>query len=258
MQLGLEGKVAVVTGASRGIGLAVVRALRAEGVHVVAGARTPGAELAAVGATPVAVDLATSHGPATLVSTAIDAHGGVDVLVNNVGGGRVHMAGPLAVTDDEWRSSLDINLFSAIRACRAAVPSMLARGGGAIVSISSINGFLPEPTAADYSAAKAALVSFSKALSRHHARDGIRANVISPGLTATPMWLGDGGVAHQLEQAGEGTREDIVAGAEAEVPIGRFLEADEVAAMVVVLASGVASGMTGADVVVDGGSTPTT
>ena len=110
----------------------------------------------------------------------------------------------------------------------------------------------------DYSVAKAGLVAFSKALSRQYGREAIRFNVVSPGATATPMWLGEAGVAQQLAAAGGGDPDDIVAAAAEQVPLGRFLDPAEVAAVILVLASSVASGVTGADVVVDGGYAPAT
>jgi NAD(P)-dependent dehydrogenase (short-subunit alcohol dehydrogenase family) len=230
MELGLNGKLAVVTGASRGIGAAVMSALEAEGARVIGGSRSG----------PVQVDLSTPEGPRELVERAVAELGGLDILVNNVGHG-AERPDPLAISDDDWRDTLDLNLMSAVRACRAAIPVMLERGGGAIVTVSSVNAFLPEPSAIDYSAAKAALVSFSKSLALRYAAEGIRVNVVSPGVTAT-----------RPRDARE------IAAVEEEVPMRRMLDPDEVARLVVLVASGAASGMTGADVVVDGGLSPST
>src|SRR5688572_15284472 len=141
MELGLTGKLAVVTGASRGIGAAVMEALGAEGARVVGGSRSG----------PVEVDLSTPEGPGYLIERAVADIGGIDILVNNVGHGAMR-PDPAAVTDADWRDSLELNLMSAVRACRAAIPVMLERGGGAIVSVASVNAFLPEPSAIDYSA----------------------------------------------------------------------------------------------------------
>jgi NAD(P)-dependent dehydrogenase (short-subunit alcohol dehydrogenase family) len=260
MELGLRGKVAVVTGASRGMGLATVRALVAEGVKVVAGARHPGADLEVLGdgVTPVAVDLSTPEGPGSLVQRAIDEHGGVDLLVNNVGGSDVNFGPPHELTDEVWAKAMDLNFMSAVRAIRRAVPSMTERGGGAVVSVSSINGFLPEPDAPAYSAAKAALVSFSKTCSKAYGGIGIRFNVVSPGLTATDMWVGDGGVADQVAEQTGGDRHAVIEEASAMAPLGRFAEPEEIARVVTMLCSAATSAVTGADWVVDGGVTPTT
>jgi len=260
MDLALRGKVAVVTGASRGMGLATVRLLVEEGVKVVAGARNPGDGLAALGdaVTPVAVDLATPEGPGALVQRAIDEHGGLDLLVNNVGGADVNFGPPHELTDEVWARAIDLNFLSAVRAIRAAVPSMTERGGGAVVSVSSVNGFLPEPDAPDYSAAKAALVSFSKTCSKAYGGIGIRFNVVSPGMTATDLWVGDGGVADQVASQTGGDRDAVIEEASAMAPLGRFTEPEEVARVVTMLCSDATSAVTGADWVVDGGVTPTT
>jgi NAD(P)-dependent dehydrogenase (short-subunit alcohol dehydrogenase family) len=146
MELGLNGKTAVVTGASRGIGLAIVRALVAEGVHVVAGALHSSEALEALVqdgvVTAVHVDLSTPDGPAQLVQAAGER---VDVLVNNVGAAGARLGGFLEVTDEQWLSSINLNLMAAVRASRAALPLMLAAGHGVIVTTSSVNAYLPDP-----------------------------------------------------------------------------------------------------------------
>ena len=157
MELNLKDKVAVVTGASKGIGLAVVEALGREGARVVAGSRSTTPALAALcdtyDVTVVTVDLAITNGPASLITAAAERHGRIDALVNNVG-----IASPrssfLSVDDAEWQRVFDLTFFSAVRASRAALPHLLA-SGGAIVNISSINARLPFPMVVDYSAAKA-------------------------------------------------------------------------------------------------------
>jgi NAD(P)-dependent dehydrogenase (short-subunit alcohol dehydrogenase family) len=259
MDLHLTGKAAVVTGASKGIGLAVTRALAGEGVQVVAGARHITAELAQLAADgrvrPVEVDLATPDGPAELVRAAASAFGGLDVLVNNVGGVRPRTGGFLSVTDDDWISALTINFLAAVRTTRAALPLLLDRGAGTIVTVASVNSSLPDPLVIDYSAAKAALLSFSKALSKEIGPHGIRVNTVSPGPVSTPLWLGDGGVAATVARA-TGLQPDAVAKQAADDSVtGRFTRPEEVADLVLLLASDRAGNVTGADVIIDGGLT---
>jgi NAD(P)-dependent dehydrogenase (short-subunit alcohol dehydrogenase family) len=256
MKLGLEGKVAVVTGASKGIGLAVTRALIDEGVHVVAGAREATAELSAVADTGMAqaveVDLSTASGPADLVAVALE-HGPIDILVNNVGAVTPRVGGFLSVTDEQWLFSLTLNLMAAVRTTRAALPAMLDAGHGNIVSTNSVNAFLPDPAVIDYSAAKAALMNFSKSLSKEVAPHNIRVNTVSPGPVATALWLGHGGVAETVARATGGDADVVAKQAAADAATGRFTTPEEVADVVVFLASERAANITGADVTIDGG-----
>ena len=146
MQLGLEGRTAIVTGASRGIGLAIAGALVAEGVHVVAGSHAGSDELDRLAAggriTSVNVDLATADGPAELVA---HANGKVDILVNNVGSAPTRLDGFTAISDAMWEQTLTLNLLAAVRTTRAVVPGMIAAGSGNIVTISSVNAILADP-----------------------------------------------------------------------------------------------------------------
>jgi NAD(P)-dependent dehydrogenase (short-subunit alcohol dehydrogenase family) len=257
MDLGLSGKVAVVTGASKGIGLAVVRALAAEGASVVAGARGGSAELSALAASapvrPVAVDLTTPDGPDRLVAEAVSAFGGVDVLVNNVGAVRPRLDGFLALTDADWEWALGINLMPAVRATRAALPHLLERAPSTIVTISSVNAFLPDPGVIDYSAAKGALTNFCKSLSKEFGPRGVRVNTISPGPVETALWLGDHGVAATVARSGNGDAADVAKQQAAAAATGRFTRPDEVADLVALLAGGRAGNMAGSDIVIDGG-----
>lgn len=247
----LKGKIAVVTAASRGIGLASTRALAGAGAMVVAGARSP-AELENLERVdPVAVDLARSEAPASLVEFAVKRHGRVDVLVNVFGGG-VFRADGAAVSDEEWEETLNSNLMSTVRACRSAVPHMITAGGGSIVNISSVNAVLADFGFIDYCTAKAALNSFSKSLSVGLAPHGIRVNTVSPGPVATRRWTDPGGLFDQLEQGLGDNREAVVSS----VPLGRFAEPDEVAALVLMLASEAGAMVTGSDFPIDGGLIP--
>jgi NAD(P)-dependent dehydrogenase (short-subunit alcohol dehydrogenase family) len=254
MDLGLDGRRAVVTGASRGIGFAVVERLVAEGVEVVAGALHSSPELADLAKSgPVRifeVDLADPDGPRQLVDVA---GGPIDILVNNVGSAPARTGGFLSVTDDEWLTTINLNLLAAVRATRAALPTMLAAERGAIVNTSSVNAVLPDPAVIDYSAAKAALANFSKALSKEVGGHGIRVNTVSPGPVATSLWLGDSGVARTVAEASGQDPKDVAAAAARQSLTGRFSQAAEVADLIVLLASDRAANVTGADIRIDGG-----
>jgi len=181
----------------------------------------------------------------------------IDILVNNVGGASARIGGFLSITDEEWQTTLNLNLMATVRATRSALPVMLAAGRGAIVNICSVNSVLSDPAVMDYSAAKAALASFSKALSKEVGPKGIRVNTVSPGPVATDLWLGDHGVAATVSRA-TGTRpEDVASDAAREMVTGRFSRPDEVADLVLVLASDVTANVTGADFRIDGGLVPT-
>jgi NAD(P)-dependent dehydrogenase (short-subunit alcohol dehydrogenase family) len=256
MQLELDGKVAVVTGASRGIGLAAARALAAEGARVVAGARSSSDDLEALVASApvefVAVDLSTPSGPVDLAAAAL-AHGSIDVLINNVGAARTRLGGFLSITDEDWTDSLTLNLMATVRMTRAVLPSMIAAGTGAIVTTSSVNAFLPDPAVLDYSAAKAAVANFSKSLSKEVAQHNIRVNTVSPGPVSTSLWLGEDGVAQTVARATGGDPAAVANQAAADAATGRFTTPEEVADLLVFLASARAGNVTGADFTIDGG-----
>jgi NAD(P)-dependent dehydrogenase (short-subunit alcohol dehydrogenase family) len=257
VRLGLDGKRAVVTGASRGIGLAITRGLVDEGARVIAGARTGSdglRELADRGSVrEVTVDLADADGPARLVAAAAE-EGPIDVLVNNVGAVKVRSEGFLHVSDRDWLDTFELSFMAAVRCARAAVPHMLEAGGGTIVSTVSVNAFLPDPAVIDYCAAKAALANFSKALSKELGPHGIRVNTVSPGPVSTDLWLGHGGVAEAVAATGGGAAAaDVAAQQAGQAATGRFTEPREVADLVLLLASDRAGNVTGADFVIDGG-----
>lgn len=261
MDLGLQGKTVVVTAASKGIGLAIVRAFVAEGANVVAGARSVRSLEGLPRVVAVALDLMAPGAPARLVQQAVERFGGVDVLVNNMGGVRLRLGGFLATSDEEFEWAMRANFYSALGATRAAITQMLKGPGGAIVNIASVNSFFqPDGGTIDYGAAKAALVNVAKALSQEFAGRGIRINSISPGPVSTDLWLGDGGVADTIAKAGGTDRDSARERALAAIgglPTGRFTTPDEVAAVALMLASERTANVTGANVVIDGGLTKT-
>jgi NAD(P)-dependent dehydrogenase (short-subunit alcohol dehydrogenase family) len=262
MDLELDGKVAVVTGAGKGIGLAATKALADEGALVVAGSRTIAGLEGLDGVTAMAVDLATPAGPAQLVTRAVQEHGRVDVLVNNVGAVRLRLDGFLGTSDAEFAWAMEMNFFVALRASRAALVEMVARGGGAIVNVASVNAFFqPDAGTIDYGAAKAALVNLSKSLAQEFGPRGVRVNCISPGPVGTDLWLGEHGIAETVAAAtgvdAAAARATIVAGIGG-FATGRFTTPEEVATLIVLLASERTGNVTGANYVIDGGLIKTT
>jgi NAD(P)-dependent dehydrogenase (short-subunit alcohol dehydrogenase family) len=257
MDLNLSDRVAVVTGGSKGIGLAIVKGLLAEGAHVVSASRTaPPAD----GALHVPVDLMDPHAARTVIAKAIDAFGGVDVLVNNAGGPPPGVALPRfgfqALSDDDWRAMLEFNLLSAVRMCREAIPSMLERGGGAIVNVSSVMARQPSAANVDYGAAKAALAHLTKSLAEEFGPQGIRVNAITPGPVRTPWWTDAGGAADIFAAATGSDRDQVLGSGAAEMMqlvTGRLIEPHEIADAVLLLASPRSASTIGAEFVVDGG-----
>jgi NAD(P)-dependent dehydrogenase (short-subunit alcohol dehydrogenase family) len=262
MDLHLTDKIAVVTGASKGIGLSITKAFVAEGALVVAGARSTGGLEGLDRVTPVALDLGAPEGPARLVERALAAHGRVDVLVNNVGGVRLRLEGFLGTSDAEFEWAMQMNFFAALRATRAALPPMLKQGKGAIVNIASVNAFFqPDAGTIDYGAAKAALVNLTKSLAEEFGPRGVRVNAVSPGPVATDLWLGKGGVADTVARATgvdpDTARKNVIASIGG-LATGRFTTPDEVATLVVLLASECTANVTGSNYVIDGGLIKTT
>lgn len=251
MDLQLTDRVALVTGSSRGLGLASARALLAEGCKVAICAR--GAErleaaaetLRRAGAADrvlaVQADLSTADGVATVVGRTVENFGGLDVLVNNVG--RAGGGGIVETEDAAWNAALDETLFPAIRASRLAVPHLRARGGGAIVMIASIWG-RESGGRMTYNAVKAAEISLAKSMARELAPDSIRVNSVAPGSISFP-----GGSWHRRQQEDP---EGMAAFVRDQLPFGRFGRAEEVGAVVAFLASPRASWVSGASVTVDG------
>ncbi|QGN49930.1 SDR family NAD(P)-dependent oxidoreductase [Micromonospora sp. WMMD558] len=252
MQIDLSGKKAVVTGAGAGIGLAVVRALAAAGADVYGGARTVSPELKEATPHTLTVDLVTEEGPQLLVERALTEFGGIDILVNNVGGGVMLAPGFRDIPDDVWRQTFELNVMTTIRATRAALPSLVERKG-TVVNIGSMNGTMADPRLAHYSAAKAAVANIGKALSAEFAAQGVRVNTISPGPVKTRLWTNP----HIAEKAGM-TPDEFLAMVPkmAGLATGEMIEPEEIAALVVLFASGRIRSVTGVDLPIDAGMAP--
>ncbi len=259
MDLQLANKIAVVTGANRGIGLAVTKALVDEGASVVAGSRSTDNLDGLARVTAVRLDLAAPDAPASLVARAIDEHGRVDVLVNNIGAVRIRLEGFLGTSDQEFEWSMQMNFFTGLRATRAALVPMLERGSGAIVNVASVNAFFqPDAATIDYGAAKAAVVNLSKSLAQEFGPRGVRVNCVSPGQVSTDLWLGEHGVAETVAKASGSDADTVRETAAASIATRRFTTPEEVATLVAMLASERAANITGVNYIIDGGLIKTT
>ncbi len=255
--LELEGKRALVTGGTKGVGEAVVAALREAGATVFTTARSRPENLAHTDRF-VRADVSTAEGCAVVANAVRDRLGGIDVIVHVVGGSSAPAGGFAVLDDDEWHKALDRNLLAAVRLDRALLPAMIEQGSGVIIHITSIQSRLPltEATIA-YAAAKAALSNYSKALSKEVSPKGVRVVRVSPG------WVETEGAVGLLEEIArknstdyEGARQ-IVMDSLGGIPIGRPAKAKEVADLVAFLASPRAASITGAEYVIDGGTVPT-
>jgi 3-oxoacyl-[acyl-carrier protein] reductase len=242
MELGIEGRVAVVTGASRGIGAATADLLEADGARVVRVSRSEGIDV-------------TARDAAERIAER--APGPVDILVNNAGTSSVRALD--AVTDDEWYEQWELHVMASMRLMRAFAPGMAERGWGRIVNVSSSAGKRPSSNlSAAYSVAKAAQLSLSRVFADAYGARGVLVNAVAPGPTSTPQWMAEGGLGDQTAAAkGLASREEAIAAQGGRAPLGRFGEAEEIAAVITFLCSERASNVTGAAWSVDGGTVGT-
>jgi NAD(P)-dependent dehydrogenase (short-subunit alcohol dehydrogenase family) len=253
VDLGLGGRRALVTGGSAGIGLEIARQLTDAGARVAIASRHPGASGLAVALT-VTADLARPGEPERAVAETVDAFGGLDILVNNVGTARQTSFGE--VTDADWMASFEINLMSHVRATRAALEYLRRSDQARIVNVASTAGKRPSGGMPDYSVMKAAMLSFSRLVADQEAVNGVLVNAVCPGPTRTPAWLGEGGLADQAAARSGTDRDATLARTAAGRPLGRMADATEIAAVCVFLCSARASYVTGAAWSADGGTVP--
>lgn len=250
------GKRVVVSGGTKGLGRATVERFLAGGARVMTAARTNPESVA--GVEFVRADLTTAAGGESLAASALAHMGGVDILAHVIGGSSAPGGGFAALLDDHWLAELNLNLLATVRLDRLLVPQMVERGAGAVVHVTSIQSVLPLPESTTaYAAAKAALRTYSKSISKELGPKGVRINVVSPG------WIMTGAseeLLKRLQAANGGTIEDarrVVLDGLGGIPIGRPADPHEVADLIAYLASDRAAAIHGAEFIIDGGTVPT-
>jgi 3-oxoacyl-[acyl-carrier protein] reductase len=257
VDLGLQGKACAVTGATRGIGLATARMLHAEGARVLFVARDAGELQRASsdgGGEYLPADVTKADDAERIVAACVQRFGAIDALVNNAG---TSFVAPLEeLSDDDWQSQWELNVMGPMRLMRAAAPLMADAGGGRIVNVCSSAGKRPSLTNPAYAVTKAAQLSLSRVFADRYAADGVLVNAVAPGAVSSPLWTGPGGLADQAAAARGISRDEALAAQAAKIPLGRFAEPEEIAAVIVFLCSRRASVVTGAAWSADGGTVP--
>ena len=243
MDLGLDGKICVVTGATRGIGAATARMLAQEGARVLSVARNDA---------DIELDVTAPDAGERVLERC---EGAPWALVNNAGTSSVRSLEEQR--DEEWQAQWDLHVMAPMRLMRALAPAMAGAGGGRIVNVSSSSGKRPSLTNPAYSVTKAALLSLSRTFADSFASDGVLVNSVAPGPVETELWVGEGGLADQVAERTGSTRDEVLASTHSKPPIGRMGREDEIAAVIAFLCSEQASNVTGAAWSVDGGSVPT-
>jgi 3-oxoacyl-[acyl-carrier protein] reductase len=260
MDLGLEARAGIVTGGTQGIGLAAAKLLCAEGASVLVAGRDHDRLEAAVEACRaqggraegIALDVTEPDAGERLVSAVEGAFGRVDYAVANAGTSWLR---PLEeLTDEDWQKQWELNVMAPMRLMRAVAPRMAAHGWGRIVNVASSAGKRPSLTNAAYSVTKAAQLSLSRAFADAFAARGVLVNAVTPGATASPLWVDEGGLGDQAAAARGATREEAIEAQASKIPLGRFAEPEEIAKVIVFLCSEAASNVTGAAWSVDGGT----
>jgi 3-oxoacyl-[acyl-carrier protein] reductase len=253
VDLGISGRAAVVTGASRGIGLAAARALAEEGARVLLVSRSEPDELPA-GAASFSADV-TSDGAAEAIVEECTRHfGQLDILVNNAGTSRAR--GLDELTDDEWDEQWRLHVMASMRLMRVAAPAMASRGWGRIVNVGSSSGKRPSLSNAAYTVTKAAQHALSRVFADTYASEGVLVNAVAPGPVESPLWMAPGGLADQAAERSGVSRDEALESARSKIPLGRFGTPEEIGAVIAFLCSEQASNVTGSTWSADGGAVP--
>ncbi|WKA31053.1 SDR family oxidoreductase [Bradyrhizobium roseum] len=254
--LTLQGRRALITGGTLGAGAATVALFRELGARVLTTARTKPADFS--DAAFVEADLTTEAGVQAVVDAVHREFGGLDILVNVLGGSSAPSGGFAALTDTEWDKEFNLNFFPAVRLDRALIPGMIAQGSGVVIHVTSIQNRLPLPEATTgYASAKAALNTYSKSISKEISPKGVRVVRVSPGWIASP---GSNGLALRIaEEAGIDYADavEVIMKSLGGIPLGRPAAPEEVADLIAFLASDRAKSITGSEHVIDGGTIPT-